>query len=164
MYTEILKEMDIDPQPFNMARLVKFQEYLCIEIAANNLTGVTAERNQGPPKTSNFTRSATGKGAIRRMAKLEQKIARLEAPSDRPIDRQTPQGNGDYSGGACLVCGSPDHPAAKCPNTNRGAVLALEKSQRERAKVEKGRTKLELCVAWKQVMLYLRMRVRRMNG
>ena len=104
------------PQPFNMARFLKFQEDLRIEISANNLTGVNAERDQRPPKNSLFTRSATGKGAIRRMAR--QKMARLE----------TPKGNGEYRDGACLVCGSPDHPAQKCQKANRAAVLALEKS------------------------------------
>ena len=79
------------PQPFNMARFLKFQEDLRIEISANNLTGVNAERYQSPPKNSLFTRSATGKGAIRRMTK--KNIARLE----------TPKGNHEYRGGACLV-------------------------------------------------------------
>ena len=61
----------------------------------------------------------------------KQKIARL----------QTPKGNGEYRGGACLVCGSSDHPAQKCPKANHAAVLALEKLQRERAKLAKGRNK-----------------------
>ena len=89
VYTDILKDMKIYPQAFNMARFLKFQEDLRIEISAINLTGVTAERGQGPPKTVHFTRSATGKGCYPSYdKKLEQKIARLEAPKSRPLDRR----------------------------------------------------------------------------
>ena len=52
---------------------------------------------------------------------------------------QAPQGNSEYRGGACLICNSPDHPAQRCPNANREAVLAYDKAQRERAQHVKGR-------------------------
>ena len=40
IYTSIMKDMDVDPQPFTMIRLSKFQEHLRIELSTNNLTDI----------------------------------------------------------------------------------------------------------------------------
>ena len=78
MLTDILKDIKLDPQPFNMARPFQFQENL-----RSNLTGINDEREQTPTKIVHFTRSSTGNGTNLRKAKLEEKIALLEALNGR---------------------------------------------------------------------------------
>ena len=136
IYTSIMKDMEVDPQPFTMIRLSKFQEHLRIELSTNNLTDINTDREQGQARTSHFTRTATGKATNRRMKHLEQKIKRLEAPNSRTQGRR---GTGEWKGGACLVCGELDHPAWKCTKANRGAVLSYEKNQLEKTQQVRGR-------------------------
>ena len=134
MLQDILNDMELDPKPFNMEFFLQVQENLLIELSANNLTGINAEREQVPAKIAHFTRSSTGKGINLSLAKLEERIALLEAPNGHLHARKRLPGQGGYKGVVCLVCNSTEHPTHKCSKANKQAVLAYEKAQQAKGR------------------------------
>jgi hypothetical protein len=134
MIQDILNDMELDPQSFNMERFLQVKKNLRIELSANNLTGINAEREQAPAKIAHFTRSSTGKGINLRLAKLEERIALLETPNGHLHDRKPPQCHGGYNGDACLICHSTEHPTHTCSKANKQTVLAYEKAQQAKGR------------------------------
>ena len=137
MLQDILNDMELDPKPFNMEFFLQVQENLLIELSANNLTGINAEREQVLTRLrliAHFTRSSTGKGINLSLAKLEERIALLEAPNGHLHARKRLPGQGGYKGVVCLVCNSTEHPTHKCSKANKQAVLAYEKAQQAKGR------------------------------
>ena len=134
MLQDILNDMELDPKPFNTEFFLQVQENPLIGLSAKNQTGINAERELAPAKIAHFTRSSTGKGINPRLAKLEEKIALLEAPNGHLHTRKPPQGQGGYNGDVCLICNSTEHPTHKCSKANKQAVLAYEKAQQAKGR------------------------------
>jgi hypothetical protein len=144
IYTEILKDMALDPQPFDMLRFAKYKENLRIELAAADLsTGTDIE------EATRHTRSVTGKARNRQLTTLDQrveqlaiqKLAQLTAPRGGGRGRGGQKGGrkeirgrieGEYRGGKCFTCGSTTHPAHKCPQANKEAVKEFEEKAKAR--------------------------------
>lgn len=155
LYTKILKDIENDPQPFDMHRFAKFKEDLRIELASNDLvTGIDFDEglertSSGKLRNRQLSNTHPRKGPDPKDLKsldldMIWKLAQLTTRAPRGRGRGGGRGKGDnggrggkvgegeYRGGKCFTCGSKGHPSHKCPNANAEAVREYEEKIKAR--------------------------------